>query len=211
MTEGEARTIIDHRFGGIAVDRLTRLANLVFEESERQNLIAPSTLSSMWVRHLLDSAQLIDHAPPEKTGVWLDVGSGAGFPGLVVATLCQDQSVRLVEPRRKRVDFLRAAANALSLGNVTVAACRVEQDEARSEASVISARAVASLDRLFELTRFHNGMSTTYVLPRGQSGVAEVAAAGRDWQGLFHVKHSVTDPASTIVIARGVRQCTGSR
>ncbi|MBB3693862.1 16S rRNA (guanine527-N7)-methyltransferase [Sphingomonas sp. BK580] len=200
MTEEEARLWVVERHGNDAAARLDRLGELVIAENERQNLIAPATVEQIWSRHLLDSAQLLDLAG--RGGEWLDIGTGAGFPGMVIAAL-SDRPVTMVEPRARRVDFLSAAAAELGLHNATVVRGRVETLPPRHYA-VISARAVASLDELLRMTRHLRDRSTRLVLPRGRGGAAEIDLARAGWQGMFHVEHSVTDPASLIVIADGV-------
>lgn len=188
---------------------LHRLHSLVEQEAGRQNLIAPSTIATMWSRHIVDSAQLLSFAP-QLAEAWLDVGTGAGFPGLVVACLRQESAV-LVEPRKRRAEFLRYAADALGLGNVRVEPRKVEQ-VSNAPVSIISARAVASLDALFRSSAHLCDESTTYILPKGASGGPEVEATRSTWHGVFHVKHSITDPSSVIVVANGVTlACTASR
>ena len=149
MTEAEARAWVAERFDPDAHDRLERFAAMVAEENTRQNLIAPSTLATVWSRHMVDSLQLVDLAPAD--GAWLDIGTGGGFPGLVVACV-RDTAVHLVEPRRKRATFLEHAADTLGLPHVRVHAAKVESVDAR--ASVVSARAVASIPAL-EIGRAH--------------------------------------------------------
>ena len=201
MTEEQAQAWIVARFGDIGVGRMTALAELVAIESGRQNLIAPSTIPTIWARHIVDSAQLIalaDDAP----GDWLDIGTGAGFPGLVIAALTERQ-VHLVEPRRRRADFLGAAAAALGIaGRVTVWASKVETVKAHG--AVISARAVASLGNLFLSASHCSTSETSWLLPKGRSAREEVASAQQTWHGVFHVEQSVTDPNSLIVLAKGV-------
>jgi 16S rRNA (guanine527-N7)-methyltransferase len=210
MTEEEARDWVAQHHGNAAVDMLQRFATLVIEESNRQNLIAPSTIPAIWVRHLLDSAQLAAHAPTAARR-WVDVGSGAGFPGLVVAALF-DGEMLLVEPRTRRADFLETAVEALGLAHrATVFHGKAEAVTTRS-ADVVSARAVATIDALFSMSAVFSALSTTFILPRGRSGVAEVESVRGAWHGTFHVEQSLTDPASTIVIASGVtRACSASR
>lgn len=201
MTEEEAQTWLRGRFGDQGVTRVCKLAQLVAMENERQNLIAPSTLASIWARHIVDSAQLIAFADAVR-GDWLDIGTGAGFPGLVVAALT-DRLVHLVEPRRRRADFLGAAAAALGIGErVTVWASKVETVKAHG--AVISARAVASLGNLFLSASHCSTTETLWLLPKGRSAREEVASAQQTWHGVFHVEQSVTDPVSLIVLAKGV-------
>ncbi|WP_288457045.1 16S rRNA (guanine(527)-N(7))-methyltransferase RsmG [uncultured Sphingomonas sp.] len=200
-TEDDARAWIAARHGDAAVDRLGRFAAIVVEEAARQNLISPSTIPHIWVRHLLDSAQLLTHAD-SVSGAWLDVGTGAGFPGTVIALLRQEP-ITLVEPRAKRAMFLSDSATALGLDHVTVVQSRVETMPA-SRFAIISARAVASLDDIGDMTRHVRDARTRYILPRGRSGRTDLETLRREWQGLFHVEQSLTDPESTIILGQGV-------
>lgn len=200
-TEDDARAWIAARHGDGAVDRLGRFAAIVVEETARQNLISPSTIPHIWVRHLLDSAQLLTHADG-VSGAWLDVGTGAGFPGIVIALLRQEP-ITLVEPRAKRAMFLSDSATALGLDHVTVIQSRVET-MAASRFAIISARAVASLDDIVDMTRHVRDARTRYILPRGRSGRTDLETLRREWQGLFHVEQSLTDPESSIILGKGV-------
>lgn len=206
MTEDEARDWIAVRYGADGMARMERFVDLVIAESEQQNLIARSTVAEVWSRHVVDSAQLIPmaHSAP---GAWLDIGSGAGFPGLVVAALTE-RTVTLAEPRKRRVAFLEAAADALGISErVTVFAGKVEALGA-APVAVISARAVAPLDMLFAGASNLASKDTLWLLPKGQSARDEVAIAKRAWHGAFHVEHSLTNKESLIVVARGVaRRC----
>src|SRR5690606_28455862 len=140
-------------------------------EATAQNLIAPSTVGHIWSRHIVDSAQLALHAP--DTGNAIDIGSGAGLPGLVLAILRSDP-IDLVEPRRLRTDFLTRAAEELGLTNVTVTTGKVERTKGR--AKLITARAVASLDQLFKIAAHRADSSTIWILPKGRSAHSEVEA-----------------------------------
>ncbi len=201
MSEDEAKLWIARHFGDAAVEAMRRLVDIVLAESARQNLIAPSTLAAMWTRHVVDSAQLLALVP-SGNGIWLDIGSGAGFPGLVVAALT-NRPVCLVEPRRRRAEFLEGAAFALGLDDrVTVQCARIE--DVAVDAEIISARAVASLDSLFAWGAQCASSATVWILPKGRTALADVADAQRAWDGVFHVEHSITDPDSLIVLASGV-------
>ncbi|MEZ0241832.1 MAG: 16S rRNA (guanine(527)-N(7))-methyltransferase RsmG [Sphingomonas sp.] len=202
MTEEEAREWVRSRFDVSRETLLERYAGILRDESTRQNLIAASTLDQLWSRHLVDSAQLVPLA--EGEGPWIDIGSGAGLPGIVVAILT-DREVTLVEPRSKRAEFLRATAQALGLSNVTVAANRIETHKPAKRAQIISARAVAPLYELFAGAAHCTDSSTIWLLPKGRNVESEVEATRGAWQGVFHVEPSITSPDSGIVIARGVR------
>jgi 16S rRNA (guanine527-N7)-methyltransferase len=177
--------------------RLQQYVDLLVAESERQNLIAASTLPSVWERHITDSAQLVALLPAQARSL-ADVGSGAGLPGIVVALLTNLQ-VSLIEPRRLRAEFLARAVHALALGErVTVAAAKVEQVEGRFD--VITARAVASLGRLLGLTRHLSHERTVWLLPKGRSAQSELVEAQRSWHCQATSRRSITDPESEILV-----------
>jgi 16S rRNA (guanine527-N7)-methyltransferase len=201
MTEDEARTWSERRFDSAAIDRLCRLAEMVAAESERQNLISRSTLDSIWSRHIVDSLQLAALGP---AGVWIDIGTGAGFPGLAIAAVEPEREMILVEPRRLRADFLRNAAAVLGLDGVKVAAAKIEA--VHDSAKVLSARAVSRIGALFASAAQCANNETIWLLPKGRGADEEVAEARRTWHGVFHVEQSITNPDSAIVIARGVRR-----
>jgi 16S rRNA (guanine527-N7)-methyltransferase len=201
MTEEEARDWATARFGAEAIGRLDHLAALVTVESDQQNLIARSTLATIWSRHIVDSLQLAPLAPDQ--GDWLDIGTGAGFPGLALAAALPERRFILVEPRRLRADFLRETAQALSLPQVEVITGKVENFS--QVVGVISARAVAQVAQIIASAAQCASNETLWLLPKGRSAREEVARAKQRWHGMFHVEQSITDPDSSIVIARGVR------
>ncbi len=201
MNEDEARSWVRDRFGVSRETLVARFGDILVAEAEHQNLIARSTLDSLWGRHLTDSAQLIPLAEAAGEGAWLDVGSGAGLPGIVVALLT-DRPVVLVEPRTKRVQFLRDAAEQLGIGDrVTVIGSKVESYRPDLPAAIVSARAVAELSALMLSTVHCTDSSTVWLLPKGRSAQSEVDAARAKWQGRFHVEPSITQPDSGIVVA----------
>lgn len=183
------------------MERLERLAAMVVEENGRQNLIAKSSEESIWVRHLADSAQLLAHVSRE-TPPWLDLGSGAGFPGLVIAAMRPDMDCVLVESRKKRVDWLERAAADLGLTRCRVEGKRLEHVES-FDAAVISARAFAPLVKLLELSARFSTQGTLWLLPKGRSAVQEVSGLPRAVGSMFHVEHSVTDAEAGIVVGTG--------
>lgn len=201
MTEDEARAWVAARFDSSAIARLEQLAQMVTAETERQNLIARSTLDAIWTRHIVDSLQLVALGPD---GAWIDVGTGAGFPGLAVAAVEPDRDMTLVEPRRLRADYLRDTAAALELPRVKVVTAKVEA--VQDKAKVISARAVSRVSALFDAAAQCASKETVWLLPKGRNAEEEVAEARRTWHGVFHVEQSITSPDSAIVVARGVRR-----
>jgi 16S rRNA (guanine527-N7)-methyltransferase len=208
MTEEEARGQVAAAVSRETMDRLERLATLVESENGRQNLVSPSTLPIIWSRHILDSAQLVWLAEA-TSGAWLDIGSGGGFPGIVVGLMRDDPTI-LVEPRSKRAAFLRETVDALGLANrVEVSASRVETAQISAPVSIISARAVAALPALFGMAVRFASKDTIWLLPKGRSAADEVAEAKREWQGEMRLVPSLSDPDSAIVVARGMRRKSG--
>ena len=182
------------------VEKLEAYSALLREESERQNLVSATTLSSLWDRHILDSAQLVRFEPHDGAS-WVDIGSGAGLPGIVIACLVTGP-LALIEPRRLRAQFLHKVVESLAL-NVDVIATKVERTQ--GEYDVITARAVAKLAELLEISAHLSTRKTVWALPKGRGAERELAEARRTWQGAFHVEQSVTDAESFIVVATGVR------
>jgi 16S rRNA (guanine527-N7)-methyltransferase len=181
-------------------DKLEAYAALLREEATRQNLVSASTLDHLWDRHILDSAQLV-RFEPHAGASWVDVGSGAGLPGIVIACLVEGP-VTLIEPRRLRAEFLHKVCESLGL-NVSVVCAKVERVEGKYD--VITARAVAPLAQLLKISAHLSTRKSLWVLPKGRSAQAELAEAQQAWQGAFHVEQSVTDADSFIVVATGVR------
>jgi 16S rRNA (guanine527-N7)-methyltransferase len=181
--------------------QLEQFAALLSEENQRQNLIASSSVAELWTRHILDGAQLLGLAGRE--GRWLDIGSGPGLPGLVIAIL-GGRPMTLNEPRRLRADFLRRTVADLALSDVEVAECKVERLEGKYD--LITARAVARLDRLFGMACHLAHSETKWVLPKGESAQSELDDAREAWQGSFRLVPSRTHPASAIVVAEQVQR-----
>ena len=182
------------------IDRLEAYAALLAEENTRQNLVSPSTIEHLWERHIVDSAQLV-RFEPNAGASWLDIGSGAGLPGIVIACLV-DGPVTLVEPRRLRAEFLHKAVESLEIG-ATVVASKAESLAGKFD--VITARAVAPLPKLLELSHHLSTRNSRWVLPKGRNAQSELADVQRAWQGVFHVEQSLTDADSQIIVATGVK------
>jgi len=200
-TEADARAFCTAMTDPAGMARLDRLARMVIEENGRQNLMSKPSEAAIWLRHIADSAQLLTHVSRE-TSPWLDLGTGAGFPGLVVAAMQPAMDVILVESRKKRVDWLTRAAADLGLVNCRVEGRRLEHVEA-FEAAVISARAFAPLDKLLALSARFSTRDTRWLLPKGRSAVQEAARLPADTAVMFHVARSVTDTQAGIVIGTG--------
>jgi 16S rRNA (guanine527-N7)-methyltransferase len=201
MTEDDARDWLSRRDvprGTLAA--LDRFVSFLRTEAAAQNLVAASTLDTIYARHIVDSAQLLDLAP---AGAWIDLGSGAGFPGLIVAAV-GNRPVSLVESRAMRVDFLRRAAEVLEIADrVSVHHARVESIR-HAPFSVISARAFAPLSRLLGVAAHLSDPGTVWLLPKGRRADDELAQAQETWQGDISLVPSVTQPDSAVIVARGV-------
>ena len=204
MIEGElqARSFVAERTGERGMARLDILDRELREENVRQNLVSSASLDSLWRRHFTDSAQLLDYVPRETVGPWLDLGSGAGLPGLVIAAMRPEISVVLVESRRKRIDWLNRMIDVLDLAQCRVEGRRLELVES-FPAKIISARAFAPLPRLVDLSARFSTSGTHWVLPKGRSAAQEIAEMPRRFRKMFHVEQSQTDPEAGIIIGKG--------
>jgi 16S rRNA (guanine527-N7)-methyltransferase len=181
-----------------AMVRLGLLVELLIEENGRQNLVSAGSLAHVWQRHIADSAQLLMRVPRGTVATWLDLGTGAGFPGLVIAALRPELQVTLVESRAKRIDWLTRAMNALHLTSTKIAGIRLEQFQAEPF-DVISARAFAPLPDLLKLAARFSNSQTIWLLPKGRSAAQELKELS-GWPHRFHVEPSLTDPEAGIVV-----------
>ncbi|HKT85983.1 MAG TPA: 16S rRNA (guanine(527)-N(7))-methyltransferase RsmG [Novosphingobium sp.] len=199
-TEDEARAWLgelpecDHA----AMLRLETLAAMLAEENRRQNLVSNASLDQVWLRHIVDSAQLLTHVPRGTELPWMDLGTGAGFPGLVIAALQPEREVLMVESRARRIDWLEKVRIALGLRRARVLGQRVESVET-CHVGVISARAFAPLDLLLDLSARFSTSDTVWLLPKGRSAQQELEDL-RKWRHVFHVEQSLTDPQAGIIV-----------
>jgi 16S rRNA (guanine527-N7)-methyltransferase len=184
------------------IHRLARYAELLSHWQARTNLVAASTLPALWSRHFADSAQLRTLAPSAR--LWLDLGSGAGFPGLVVALLeagRPDFRMHLVESNRKKCAFLAEVARETK-APVDIHAMRIEdlaKSPQRLEPDVVSARALAPLPRLLELASPFFGPGTRGLFLKGRDAEAEIEAARASFDFSFRMHPSGTSADSYVV------------
>jgi len=200
--EDEARAYCLARVDPGAFSRLELLTELLTTENARQNLVANSSLAETWRRHIADSLQLLEHVPRE-TADWLDLGSGGGFPGLVLAIARPEMRTVLVESRKLRVEWLGRAADQLQLANVQVVGAKLEAVSTRP-VSAISARAFAPLAKLIALAARFSTPNTYWVLPKGRSAGQELREQSQAVRRMFHVEQSLTDPEAGILVGQGV-------
>ena len=204
MDEAAARAWVEREYDvpRETMERLDAFAALLREQSEHQNLVSRASLDHLWLRHIADSAQLLRFAP-SSTATWVDLGTGAGFPGLIAAALHKGP-VTLVEERRLRVDFLHKGAESLGVA-VEIIAGKAERIPHRPF-DVISARAFAPLERLLQLGTALSTAKSVWLLPKGRNAQTELEALDPSWQGDFRLEPSVTDPEARIIVAEGVRR-----
>lgn len=182
------------------MQRLTQFCALLEKWNPRINLVAKSTLTNVWSRHFADSAQLWPLRPPSAR-TWLDLGSGAGFPGLVVAALAAEQApdlqVRLVESDGRKAAFMATVARETNL-RVRILEGRIERLPPQT-ADVVSARALAPLPALLEMVEKHRRAAGTALFPKGAKVHNEVAEAAAHWHFDYRIHPSLTDPQAAIV------------
>ena len=200
MTEEEAQTYVSGRSDDAALDCLYRYVQLLLDENRRQNLISRSSENFVWSRHIVDSAQLLSYIG--TSGTLMDVGSGPGLPGLVLAILQPNRHCVLVEPRKRRHEWLAETVRALRLRNVDVRGSGVEKLETFS-ADAITARAFAGLDKILNTCARFSHADTRWALPKGSSADSELSQLPPKQQALFHVEQSITNPEAGIIVGRG--------
>jgi 16S rRNA (guanine(527)-N(7))-methyltransferase GidB len=182
------------------LDRLEVLIALVQKWTKRINLIAGEDPQHSWTRHVRDSAQLLPLAP-SCVRIWADLGSGGGFPGLVLASLFAGMSnppvMHLVESDQRKAAFLRTAVRELSL-DATIHAIRIES-LAPLHADVISARALAPLPRLLDLSHRHLSTEGVALFPKGRNRFDEISEARRRWTFELSETASITEKTAAIL------------
>ncbi|MXO70525.1 16S rRNA (guanine(527)-N(7))-methyltransferase RsmG [Alteraurantiacibacter buctensis] len=200
-SEEEARSFCEALCDPPAIARLERFIHLLGEENEQQNLVSSASLHHVWQRHIADSLQLLLHVPRE-TSPWIDLGSGAGMPGLVVAIAFPDLSFNLVESRKRRVAWLQGVVDHFDLQQCRVYGSRLENVES-APMQVICARAFAPLEKLLSLSARFSTPDTHWLLPKGRSAAQELAEQPESIRATFHVEQSRTDCEAGIVIGKG--------
>ena len=217
MKEDEAKSWLTENLNVSreTMEMLETFIGFLKREAQSQNLISASTLDIIWSRHIVDSAQLLACLPQGETNQnWIDLGSGAGFPGLVVAIL-SPHKVTLVESRARRIEYLERAVRMLDLEDrVTVAGKTLEKLET-AEFDIISARAFAPLPQLLTLAERFSTENTYWLLPKGRNAARELEDAQKqpEWRGRldFELKQSITDADAQVLTGRLLSQLPGKR
>jgi 16S rRNA (guanine527-N7)-methyltransferase len=207
------------------VARLAVYADALRQWQTAVNLVAPSTLDALWHRHFADSAQLVPLAPAARD--WVDLGSGAGFPGLVAAVLLADAPkpladhqqaglrparVTLIESNMRKCAFLREVVRRTQIAgslSVDILSTRIEMFATQASLpppDVVSARAVAPLDKLFALAAPLFASSTVGLFLKGRDAAAELQAAGNLWNFQAELVPSRTEHDARIVVVRNLER-----
>ena len=181
------------------IDRLRALEALTAKWTERINLISRATRGDIWTRHIIDSAQIFPLAPAAARH-WVDLGSGGGFPGLVLACLLADRDggrITLVESDQRKCAFLRTAVRDLTLP-ATVLSQRIEEAPPTG-ADVLTARALAPLTDLLPFAERHLAPEGTALFPKGRTADREIDVARTGWTFDCTAIPSITDPSATVL------------
>lgn len=195
--ESDARDYIHRHVSRETWERLEHYAALLLKWQPRINLIAPASLPHLWQRHMADSVQLALRLAPDAFPL-ADIGSGGGFPGLVIACCFPDAPVTLVESDSRKCAFLREAGRVLSLPHLTVVTGRVEQ-LAPLQAGTYTMRGFAELARILELLRPHLSPRLTLLLLKGEQHREEITNAERHWLFTVETGPSITHPKGCIM------------
>ena len=188
------------------IERLTAFHDLVLKWNPRINLISKSSVPLLWERHIWDSAQVIPMAP--SGDIWVDIGSGGGFPGLVVAILSletrPERHIRMIESDQRKSAFLRTVIRELGL-NATVEVARIEAAEP-AKADVLSARALADLSVLLGFAELHLDPAGTAFFFKGETWQKEVDAARESWSFSLISHTSISNPAAAVLEIKEIKR-----
>jgi 16S rRNA (guanine527-N7)-methyltransferase len=185
-------------------ERLDRFVDMLLRWQRTTSLIAPSTVDQLWTRHVADSLQLLELAPEART--WVDLGSGGGFPGLVIACALTDRPasrIHLIESHGRKAAFLREAARTLGVPAL-VHAVRIEEfiNTFSDAVDVVTARAVAPLRALLSYAEPLVNRGALALFPKGQDVEAELTDAAKYWIIDSELIPSRTSPRGRIVVVR---------
>ncbi|MBI3436414.1 MAG: 16S rRNA (guanine(527)-N(7))-methyltransferase RsmG [Proteobacteria bacterium] len=199
------------------LERLDRFVALLYEWQARMNLVAASTLPTIWTRHVADSLQLVDLAPQAR--IWADIGSGAGFPGLMIAcalartgVASPAATVHLVESNQKKAAFLREAVRVTGAPAI-VHAMRAERFVAAppQPIEIVTARALAPLSDLLALLAPLMEKGAKALLPKGQDVAVELTKASKCWNIEMSLVASKTSEAARIAVVTSAQRIDNIR
>lgn len=207
--EFEEPTDAVREFFGLAFGQMEAFAHMLEEEGELRGLIGPRELPRLWSRHLVNSAAVLDFIP--KKAQVLDVGSGAGFPGIVVAICRPELDVHLAEPMLRRVEWLEDVVDELGLDNVTIHQARAEELRGKGKADVVTSRAVANMSKLVRMTSKLIAPGGRLVALKGRRAALEVNEAAAELKRhhlraeVHEVPSVMEDDSTYVVVAQRIK------
>ncbi len=208
LSEDRARALALTPVSRETAARLDRFVALLLLWQQKTNLISPSTIPKLWTRHVADSLQLLDLAPPEVK-IWVDFGSGGGFPAIPVACALAERpgaTVHLVESNGKKAAFLREAVRVTGApAKVHVTRAEDFGDSFGESADVVSARALAPLKTLCDQAFPLIGKGALGLFLKGQDVASELTDAAKYWSIQADTVPSKTSPEGSIVVVRGLK------
>lgn len=191
----------------VSRETLSVLSNyvvLLLKWNSKINLIGPATENDIWSRHIDDSLQVVDLIPESATSL-VDLGSGGGLPGLVIAIARPNLAITLVEQDQRKAAFLKEAKSLLGLSNVTVEAKDIAT--VNGQFDVVTARALSSLTNLLQFANPLMNAASTCLFPKGANHKAELEEAAADWQFEHHLTPSKTNAESSIITITKLTSC----
>ena len=180
------------------IEKLEIYANLLLRWQFKINLISTNSLKQAWHRHFLDSAQIFSILPKKATSA-IDVGTGAGFPGLVLSIMGLE-NVQLVEQNKKKCAFLYEVIRETE-ATASVHPCKIEKLPIK-DYDVVLARAFMALDGLLKVVSPFFGKDTLGIFPKGLKVNQELTAASKNWKMKTAIKQSITSPDGKIVLVK---------
>ena len=202
MTDATGDRIDASSLSLAARNRLSAFAGLLIRWNPTIKLVSNQDVAHLWTRHIEDALQLIDHMPMDASHA-IDLGSGGGFPGLVLA-LATEVHFDLIESDSRKAAFLQEAVT-VTHASATIHASRIE-DVALESRSLLTARALAPLSKLLELSESFLAEGGVCLFPKGERSGAEIAEAGKDWIMDLQQMPSRTSPAGRILRITGLRR-----
>ncbi len=185
------------------LDRLQAYAELLVKWQAKINLVSKTTLDDLWVRHFLDSAQIYPYLP-KNCQTLVDIGCGAGFPGLVLAIMGV-ADVHLVDSDMRKMAFVREAARVTET-NVTIHNCRIDDIKETQFADVVTSRALANLDKLLGFAQQLCKPQGSCIFLKGRKTEEEISEARKNWDFDCDLKGSLSDPQGQVLIIERMTQ-----
>ncbi|WP_241157595.1 16S rRNA (guanine(527)-N(7))-methyltransferase RsmG [Schaalia sp. ZJ1691] len=190
-------------FFGPAFGDVQEFVHMLEDEGEIRGLVGPREMTRLWSRHAVNSAAVLDFLP--RKGQVLDVGSGAGFPGIIIAISRPDLDVHLAEPMLRRCEWLMDVVETLGLDNVTIHQARAEELRGKGKADVVTARAVANMSKLIRMTSKLIAPGGRLVALKGRRAAIEVDEAATELKrhhlaAQIHEVPSIMEEESTYIV-----------